>query len=54
MISSVFDLFTSTPAKPTFDLFLTYVNVFIGRLLLLKARVFLGPLLGEGHVTKQK
>ena len=40
MISCIFDLFYRHPPKPTFDLFLTYFNVFrvsglLGRLLLL-------------------
>ena len=43
MFSCIFDLFYPQCPKPTFDLFLTYFNVFgvsdpLGRLLLLKIR----------------
>ena len=41
--SPIFDLFYPHPPKPTFDLFLTYLNVFgasgpLGRLLLLNSK----------------
>ena len=47
MFSCIFDLFYPLSSKPTFDLFLTYFNVFgvpgpLGRLLLLKIGVVPG------------
>ena len=53
-----FDLFYPHPSKPTFDLFLTYFNVFgasgpLGRLLLLKIRDLVRRVAwGKSHVAR--